>query len=293
MRTALESFSRYVPVGVVRDLLGRGEAARIGGRIEVLSVLFSDIHDFTAIAESMGPDLLARHLTDYFGAIQEVLDQHHATVDKFIGDAVLAFWGAPHFDPLHALHAVQAALACRQKIAEFNRAAAARGQPPLRTSFGIATGPVVVGNVGSPSRLNYSVLGNTVNIASRLEGINRHYGTDILVSKAVVEATGDTFLWRRVDCVAVKGAASAMEIYEPLGARGQVPDEIIAFKTAYEAGLAAYQSRAFQEAVAIFSRLNEKHPDNQSVQVLLRRSREAEANPPSADGDLTFRFQSK
>jgi len=293
MRNALESFSRYVPVGVVRELLNQGEAARIGGRIEVLSVLFSDIHGFTGVAEGMEPDRLAQYLTEYFGAIQEVLDEHHATIDKFIGDAVLAFWGAPHADPQHALHAVQAALACRQKLAEFNRAAAERGQPPLRTSFGIATGPVVVGNVGSPSRLNYSVLGSTVNLASRLEGINRYYGTDILVSKPVVEATGDAFVWRKVDFIAVKGATSAMEIHEPLAVRGRVSEQSLAFKTAYETALATYHARRFQEAAAIFSRLKDEHPQKRCVDILLQRCRQMQASPPSQDADLTFRFQSK
>jgi adenylate cyclase len=293
MRGALQSFARYVPTDVVRELIERGEAARIGGRIETLSVLFSDIRGFTSLAESMNPEALMHELADYFNAIQEVLDLHRATLDKFIGDAVLAFWGAPTPNPDHARDAVRAALQCQARLRAFNDAAVALGRPALPTTFGLACGPVVVGNMGASRRLNYSVIGHPVNLASRLQGLNRFYDTDILADKAALEAAGPDFLWRRVDHVVVKGGTGPVEIFEPLGLPDGIPPDRLEFKRVYEAALDACHNRRFTTAMDLLGTIPAAYATNLSVTTLARRCEEFTANPPPANWDTSFRFKDK
>jgi adenylate cyclase len=248
MLSGLQSFARYVPIEVVRELLRRGEVAQIGGRTEVLTVLFTDIRGFTTIAERMSPETLTAQMAEYFDGMLKILHSNKATVDKFVGDAVVAFWGAPSPDANHAEHAVKAVLDCVKQLHEFNHAWEKRGLPALPTCFGLNTGPVVVGNVGAPSRLSYTALGDTVNLASRLESLNRTYGTGALASQAVRDAAGRGFLWRQVDLVAVKGKSQGVKIYEALGQEGEVAPETLAFAERYEKALQLYQSRKFRQA---------------------------------------------
>ena len=170
---ALQSFSRYVPLEIVKELMAKGEVARIGGHTETLTVLFTDIAGFTNIAEGMSPEALTTHLAVYFQAMIDALHHHGATVDKIVGDAIVAFWGAPTPMPDQTDRALQAVLECRDTLEGLNQTWRTRGLPELPTRFGLATGPVVVGNMGAPTRLAYTVLGDTVNLASRLEGLNK------------------------------------------------------------------------------------------------------------------------
>lgn len=250
MGSALESFSRYVPVEVIRELLDRGEAARIGARPAELTVMFSDIRGFTAISETMPPDALAALLSEYFDALQHLIETGHGTTDKFIGDAILAFWGAPRPDGDHARHAVESALACTHKLAGLNRAWDAAGKPRLETCFGLATGPVVVGNVGARSRMNYTVLGNTVNVASRLEHLCRELGCEILATDTAKAAAGNAFVWRRVGPVAIRGKRELVEVFEPLGVGGEVDDLTLEFRRGYEAALGHFLRGDFTMTLA-------------------------------------------
>lgn len=217
MRAALKSFASYIPTEVVKELLRRGQAAKIGGKTDTLTVMFSDIHNFTTLAESTPPEKLTAHLAEYFEAMLVILREEKATVDKFVGDSIVAFWGAPVPDPGHARHAARAALRLKEKVAQLNKKWEREGKPQLPTSFGLSTGDVLVGNVGASERLNYTVLGDTVNLASRLEGINRQYGTQILVSKSVKEAAGAGFKWKFIDSVKVKGKTLPVDIFELTG----------------------------------------------------------------------------
>jgi adenylate cyclase len=290
MITALQSFSRYVPFELVRELLEIGEVATIGGRLANLTVLFTDIRSFTDIAERMSPEDLTAHLADYFEAMLEILQSEHATVDKFIGDAIMAFWGAPKSDPGQARRSVNAVLRCRRRLAELNEAWAAERKPTLPTCFGLDMGPLVVGNVGAPSRLNYTVLGDTVNLASRLESLNRRYGTEALASKALKDAVGDGFCWRLVDVVAVKGKTEAVEVYEPLGATSDVSGEVLAFARAYEDAFARYRSRDFGGALERLEELARQRPHDASIALLMGICEEFRSEPPpdSWDGVTTL-----
>ena len=260
-RGALESFGRYVPTDVVRELLKQGEAARIGGERRALTVLFTDIDDFTSTTGEMTPEALSGHMAEYFEQALNILTEHGATIDKLIGDAVVAFWGAPRDRPDHALRAVAAAIDCRARLAELNRIWAEHDKPPLPTRFGLATGDVFVGNFGSPSRLNYTALGDAVNLASRIQNLSRLYGVDVLVSADTREAAGDAYCWRLVDEVVVKGRTEPTMLYEPVGRSAAVSSRERAFAQGYERAFRLYQRQDFHEAIQA---LRELGPDKQA-----------------------------
>ena len=294
VRAALDSFARYVPSEIVRELLKRGQAARIGGAAHELTICFMDIRDFTAIAEGMTPTALTAHMSEYFEAMLDILLDERATVDKFIGDAILAFWGAPNPDEDHATRAVSALLRCLRRLDGLNGTWEHSGKPAFRAGIGVATGTVVVGNVGAPSRLAYTVLGDTVNLASRIEGLNRIYGTAMLVSAATMQqATGEDFAWRRVDRVAVKGKTEPVEIYEPLGLRSALPAETLESARRYENALARYQDRHFEDAVRVRSELNGQRGDDHSIRRLLNLSGQYLREPPPDEWDGTTRLAVK
>lgn len=271
MSSALESFSRYVPREVIAELLRQGEAAKIGAHPAELTVLFSDIQRFTSISETLPPNDVAQYLSEYFDAIHGIIERHQGTTDKFIGDAIMAFWGAPKTDETHALHAVQAVMECRQRLDELNRLWKAAGRPEFYTTFGLATGPVVVGNVGASNRLNYTVLGNTVNIASRCVGLGRELGCSILALESVATATVGRIEWRRLGPVQVRGISKPMMVCEPLGLIGTVDPAQMQFKTEYERALNAYLSMDFAGALSILEQLQKAKSEDASVRFLMSR----------------------
>jgi adenylate cyclase len=228
----------------------------------------------------------------YFDAMIGIIEEHGGTVDKLIGDAIVAFWGAPKPDPRHAGNAVRAALACRARLAELNRAWEVEGVPPLPTRFGISTGDVVVGNVGSQARLSYTALGDSVNLASRLEGANSFYGSSILVSSSTFEQADIDVLWRRVDKVAVKGRSKPEIIFEPLGLEGEVEEEETAWARGYERAFDAYLGRRFGDAIEILNDLAIR-PGDLSAERLGSECRSLLENPPPDDWDGVSRFASK
>ena len=214
MRNSLQAFQSYIPAELVRQLIQQGEGATLGGRERTLSILFADIANFTTISENMDPEPLMLQLSDYLGMLAEKIRFNHGTVDKYLGDGVMAFWGAPVPSEQHAIHACQAALSCRKGIQEMNRSWELKGKKPFWSRIGIHTGVTLVGNLGSQSRMNYTVVGDSVNLASRLEGINKIYQTEIIVSSDTRDAVEKEFLFRPLGSVAVKGKQQEVEIYE-------------------------------------------------------------------------------
>lgn len=270
MRIALDSFSRYVPLEVVRELMRRDEAANIGGARREITVLFTDIQGFTSVAERFEPEALTHHMSDYFREmLGTVQNDGFGEVTQLTGDGFVAFWGAPIENDDHATHAAHSVLECRRRLAALNLDWRDRGLPELPTRFGLATGPVVVGNVGSPERLVYTAVGDTINLASRLEGLNRFYGTWVLASETTRRATGDQFVWRRVDRVRAKGKSEAIEIHELLGRAGEVPDATLEFAARYEQALELYRARDLRAARDSLETLARAHPDDRSVERLL------------------------
>lgn len=217
MKGALRTFSVYVPRDLVRKLTAEGAEVKLGGERRRLTVMFSDVQGFTTIAEPMDPEELMQVTSAYFQAVTDDLLAHHATIDKYIGDAVMALWNAPKRDLAHAMHGCRAALHARALTLRLEEEFAARGWPRLHTRFGLHSGEAVVGNVGSSDRMAFTAIGSMVNIASRLEGMNKMYGTQILVSEQTRLGAGNAFVFRPVDLVLAKGAQDPLEVHELVG----------------------------------------------------------------------------
>ena len=217
MKAALRLFSVYVPRDLVRKLMAEGAEAKLGGERRRVTIMFSDVAGFTGIAERMEPEALMQVTSAYFEALTAVLIAGHATIDKYVGDAVMAVWNAPRRDLAHAMHACHAVLRARRLTRALEQRFAAQGWPALTTRFGLHAGEAVLGNVGSTDRMAYTAIGSMVNLAARLEGMNKLYGTSILVSDAVRIAAGNAFVFRPVDLVLPKGAQEPLEIHELVG----------------------------------------------------------------------------
>ncbi|WP_225782007.1 adenylate/guanylate cyclase domain-containing protein [Xenophilus sp. Marseille-Q4582] len=214
----LRAFRRFVPVDVVRQLLAEGRPLEPSGEPREVTVMFTDIHGFTALAESTPPDLLVEQLTQYFNLASEVIVRHGGTIDKFMGDGMMVLWGAPTELPDAALQASHAALALLAAIDALNAEWGARGLSPFDTRIGIHTGPVVAGVLGAHDRLAYTAVGDTVNVASRIEGINRELGTRALVSETTAQALDGRLPTRRIDAVELRGRQRPLMVYELLRA---------------------------------------------------------------------------
>lgn len=214
MRSVVRSFASFIPRQIVRQLIQSGSSLSLGGTRREITVMFTDVADFTAKTERADPSRVMIYTSRYFAALSSIIMDHHGTIDKFIGDAVMAFWNAPADDPDHVRHACRSALACVDRSAELNETFAAEGWPPYETRFGLHTGDAVVGNIGSSDRMNYTALGATINLAARLEQLNKSYGTQMLVSEAVKERAEPDFVFRKVDRIRPKGFAQAVTIFE-------------------------------------------------------------------------------
>ena len=213
-RTVIRNFSNFIPRQLVRQLIESGAALGLGGTRREITVLFTDVADFTAKTEKADPSQVMIYTSRYFAALSETIMRHHGTIDKFIGDAVMAFWNAPADDPEHAVNACRAVLACLRRNDDLNAAFEAERWPAYTTRFGLHSGDAVVGNIGSSDRMNYTALGATINLASRLEGLNKGYRTRILVSAAVKARADRQFVFRSVDRIKPKGFAEAVRIFE-------------------------------------------------------------------------------
>lgn len=215
LRGSLQSFSSYVPKEIVEQLITQNETAKPGFKKQTLTVLFADISGFSAIAERMTAELLTGLLTEYFENLSKIIKQNHGTIDKYTGDGLMAFWGAPKPDSDQAIHACQAALMCQQKIHELNAQWKIQGNPEFITRIGIDTGITLVGNLGSQDRMNYTAIGETVNLAAYLETLNKKYLTQsrIIVSESVYKSCHNIFSFSRLDTIKAKGGERPVTIY--------------------------------------------------------------------------------
>jgi adenylate cyclase len=215
---AIWSFARFVPKEIVRGVVDSSISTELGGVREEITVVFTDVRDFTAIAESADPDILMHQTSRYFSALTEAFLAEGGTVDKFIGDAVMVFWNAPHLQSDHVERACRAALAGRAVCETLNSQFESEGLKPFFTRFGIHVGDAVVGNLGSTERMNYTALGNTVNLAARLEGLNKQFGTAILVSEDVYLRAQHCFRFRALESIIAKGMTKQTRVFELVGA---------------------------------------------------------------------------
>ena len=278
-REIKKAFGQYLSPDVVSEIAKNPDSVKMGGSEAVLTVFFSDIANFTSISEKMTPPKLVADLNCYLTHVTRIILEHEGTLDKYIGDAVMAFWGAPLFMPYHEKKAVLSAIAIQQKLEEF---------PHYVTRIGIHTGPVVVGNIGSEQRFNYTAIGDTVNLASRLEGLNKKFGTRIIMSEITYDCVRDEIAAREIGRVRVKGRAEPVGIYEPLGRAGTVTPEIIHACEIFADGLTLFRQRNFPEAKARFERASAGGKDSVSDYYLRLCDEYLQSPPKEFDGVITF-----
>ena len=285
------AFGHYVSPQIVRQLTEHPEKLSLRGEQKTLTVLFSDIRGFTTISETMSPAELGRFMNEYLTAMSAIVMEHKGTIDKFIGDAIMAIWGAPLDDAGHAANCVRAAFRMMTRLEELRGEWDKRGLPYVDIGVGINTGLMSVGNFGSDQRFDYTVMGDSVNLASRLEGSNKTYGTNIVISEYTRAALGDSFYCRCLDLVRVKGKNLPVRIYEPLS-EGEPPPDLKQEAEAFALALQHYTNREFAAAEALLLSLNQARPQK-LYGLYLDRISHFQVTPPPAEWDGAFTFTTK
>jgi adenylate cyclase len=289
MREGLEVFGRYVSKNLVHQIMRSPETAGVGGTRREITVMFTDIEGFSRLSETMEPELLTDRLSRYFDALGTAISANRGMIDKYIGDSIMAFWNAPEPDPDHIANACRAALQACAASNQLSGKWRSRGRPGFRTRFGLHTGLAVVGNVGARERINYTLVGAVANQASRLEGLNKIYGTEILASGEVARATADRFVWRRVDRIVAAGTTEQHDIHEPLGEIAGASDhtELLA---KWQAASDAYKEGRFEVALAGFRAAASLRSDDGPSRVFIERCAAflKEGTPQGWDGTWHF-----
>lgn len=291
MSTALAQMAKFVPKSLVQDLVRSGRSVDVGGERRPIALLFTDVKDFTPIADGLAPEMLMAQMSEYFDALVRVILAHGGTVDKFVGDAVFAFWNAPHRQDDYTLLAARAALAIRDASNALNARWRAHGQPVWFTRIGVHAGEAVVGNVGSSDRLDYTAIGDTVNMGSRIEGLNKVYGTQVLASEAAVRALAGHVALRPIDVVVPKGAAAPLEVFELRGNSG-APDDS-ALIAAWGEIIADYRAGEWARAGQRLAAFRSRWPHDGPAAVYASRVAALTAQPPPAEWDGVTRFSEK
>jgi len=282
-----EAFTHYVSPALVNDILKDPAKLVLGGEERRLTVLFSDIRGFTTISESLQPQVLVKLMNDYLTPMTDIVLKHGGTVDKYMGDAIMAFWGAPIWQEDHPSRACKAALEMLVKLAELQKEWEARGIPRLDIGVGISTGNLTVGNMGSSTRFDYTVMGDSVNLGSRLEGLNKEYKTHIIVPKYTYEDIKNDFILRQLDLIRVKGKKIPIKIYELMG-EADAGDRLREAAGLFEAGFAGYMARDWDKAEAYFQKTLAILPNDGPSTTFLERVRTLRTQDLPEDWDGVY-----
>jgi len=291
-KTIKGMFDQYVPPAHIDSMLNDPDNYTFEGESKELTVLFSDIRSFTTISEALSASELKTLLNDFFTPITEIIFKHNGTIDKYVGDMVMAFWGAPLDDENHRVNAVKAALEMLQKVEEMKAEFDERGYPEVNVGVGINTGFMNVGDMGSTYRRSYTVLGDAVNLGSRLEGLTKFYGIRLLIGQETARQL-DGYLIRLIDKVKVKGKHEAVECYEPLCKESSAGEQLKARVKAYHEALNCYFAQHWDEAEQKFNALLENEPDSLLYQVYIERIETLREADLPADWDGAFTHTSK
>ena len=276
-RAVRRAFSYYLPDLVIDRMLAQGATPKLGGESRDVTVLISDLEGFTAMSEDMPPQDVVQLMNRYLSAMTAVIEAHGGFIDKYIGDAIVAVFGAPLEDPAHALQAVRAALRCQESLIELQPCLELPPGQKIAARIGLNSGPVLIGNIGGEKRFNYTVMGDTVNLATRLEGVNKLYGTRILVSAETAARCGDEIRFREIDCVRVLGRSDPVVLFEPKQTDGESDDH-----AAFAEARAALRIGDFTSALTGFEALAAEDP---AAAALAERCRLLLADPPPPDWD--------
>jgi adenylate cyclase len=298
MKGTIREVSKFVPKALVRDILQSESQVVVGGQTRRVSILFTDVKDFTPIAEGMSPDGLMANMSEYFEELASIIIKSNGTVDKFIGDAIFSFWNAPLAVARHEHIACTAALECHIASRRLNVRWAERGILAWQTRFGIHAGEAVLGNVGSSDRIDYTAIGDNINIAARLEGLNKFYGSSILASGPIAAICSDDFLFRRVDRSQPKGVGHSLDIFELLGTINgseefRVSPAIVQLVEDWDRVYEVYASRNWMQALDAIEAFADKYPDDVLAGIYLDRVVGFLLEPPSDAWDGVIHFTKK
>jgi adenylate cyclase len=285
-------FGQYVPPQIVKAMSKDPQRFTMQAESREMTVLFTDVVGFTSISEKLTPKELATFMNEYLTAMTSIIYEHGGTVDKYIGDAIMAFWGAPLDDPEHALHAVEAALAMRKRIVTLQQEMMAKGFPAIKIGIGINSGQMRVGNMGSSYRVAYTVMGDAVNLASRLEGLTRQYDTWVIVGE-VTRAKVEGYLWRELDLVRVKGKNEPVAIHEPCGAEISLAKEYADDITLFNNMVVSYRNKDWDASEAMLHELIAHKPERKLSQFYLDSILQYRKEPPSPEWDGVCTFTTK
>ena len=285
-------FGTYVPRELVAEMSKNPGEYSMKGESRVMTVLFSDVRDFTSISEGLTPEGLKDLMNTYLTVMTQKVQEKRGTIDKYIGDAIMAFWGAPLADPDHATNALESAIAMQKGLRELDAPFAKRGWPLLHIGVGLNCGLMNVGDMGSRFRRSYTVMGDAVNLASRLEGLTKEYGVGILVSENMVKAA-PSYLYREVDKVRVKGKLEGIAIFEPLGRQAELGQEALQEVDRFHKALEAYRKQRWDDAEKLLKNLAYAAPETKLYKLYLERLAHFRRSPPPANWDGVFVFTTK
>jgi class 3 adenylate cyclase len=293
-----ETFGRYVDPRIVEGLIENSDALAGSGERRVMTVFFCDMKGFTALSEGMTPAGMVRIVNRYLASMSEPIRRHRGIIDKYIGDAIMAFWGPPFTQAEE-----QAVLACLAGLEQLTALDVYRAELPelmgikrvplIDMRIGVATGEAIVGNIGSDVSMSYTVMGDAVNLASRLEGANKAYGTRFLVNARTTRMTGELFEFREIDLIRVDGKQEPEHVFEVVGRRDDLSPAMRSLLGHFAEGLAAYRRRAWEEAATAFTRAREAVPEDGPSKVFLERLKLLASNPPPADWDGVWALSEK
>jgi adenylate cyclase len=289
------AFSTYLSPDVIKELEANPDKLRLGGEKKRLTAMFTDVRGFSTISETMDPNELVSLLNNYLTGMSDLILDTRGTIDKFEGDAIIAFWGAPLYFENHAMSAAGAALRMKQAEAEMNERFKRDGLAPgpLLTRVGVNTGDMTVGNMGTARRMDYTMMGNAVNLAARLEGVNKQYGTWILTSQSTRDALDDSILLRKLDQVRVVGIGTPVRLFEILCFRADAEDRVLEKVALFESGIEAYESRDWDGATRTFERVLAIDPKDGPAATFLGRTAQSRAAGYGPDWDGVFSLTSK
>ena len=291
-RQFTELFGQYVPPELVDKMAEDPEKYSMEGKREDLTVLFSDVRGFTTISESLDPQNLSAYINEYLTTMSLVIRNNRGTLDKYIGDAIMAFWGAPVADPSHHRNGVMTAIQMQQKAVELNEEFRKRGWPEFRIGIGLNSGVMSVGDMGSKVRKAYTVMGDPVNLGSRLEGITKQYGVGILVGETTKKGVPDV-VFREIDRVRVKGKDEPVAIFEPIGIDGQVDKAVLDELKLWHQVLRLYRAQDWDKAELQLMNLQRMNPGCELYRIFSEKINDYRANPPGSAWDGVTKFETK
>lgn len=292
-RQIKQMFSRYMSDLLIQDLLKNPDKLRLGGEKRVLTVFFSDLAGFTSLSEKLSPEEVVALLNRYLTAMTDIILRSGGLIDKYEGDAIMAFWGAPVPQEDHAIRACLAALDNQSRLGELRQEFLQAGLPPIHARIGINTGEMIIGNMGSSQRFDFTVIGDSVNLASRLEGAGKEYGIRILISENTYSHAADRIEVRELDLLRVKGKDKPVRIYELLARRGQLPETLQKGRELFLGGLNLYRKQKWEEAKSHFQGVLDLLPDDGPSKTFVRRCEQFQESPPEKGWDGVFELRTK